>query len=82
MGYTYRPAKGTKGRADAGRLAKSALVTLTVMAVMIGYQSSSGSTVVLGSASTKTQSVASTKVVSSPTPATPAPHVSTGASGG
>lgn len=83
MGYTYRPAKNSRGRADGGRLAKSALITLTVMAGMVGYQSTSGATTGLGSASAKTQAVASTKVVSSPTQNTaPAPHVSTGASGG
>ena len=83
MGYTYRPAKNSRGRADGGRLAKSALITLTVMAGMVGYQSTSGATTGLGSASAKTQAVASTKIVSSPaTSSNPAPHISTGASGG
>jgi hypothetical protein len=90
MGYTYRAKKDSRVRHDLGRIAKSALVTFGVMAAMVGYQANSGPSTGITSASTKSQLVASTHVVSStqsPAAASSsnnhtAPVVSSGPSGG
>jgi hypothetical protein len=90
MGYTYRAKKDSRARHDLGRIAKSAAVTFGVMAAMVGYQANSGPAAGITSASTKTQLVASTHVVSQTKPSTAAapssnhaaPVVSSGPSGG
>lgn len=51
MGYTYKANKESRKRQDLRRLAKSALITLGVMAAMVGYQVNSGPSTGITSAS-------------------------------
>ncbi len=56
-GYTYKANKDSRRRHDLGRIAKSALLTLGVLAAMIGYQSTAGSDSAATSASSSTHLV-------------------------